>query len=100
VAARRLTFQVRVTWFFYGRASYAPTPTWQYSQVQVSEEPLICSARGCRNPAVHALRWNNPKLHTPDRRKTWLACDAHLTSLGDFLRARQFLREVEPVAAG
>jgi hypothetical protein len=73
--------------------------TWQYSQVQVSEEPLICSARGCRNPAVHALRWNNPKLHTPDRRKTWLACDAHLTSLGDFLRARQFLREVEPVAA-
>ena len=75
-----------------------PASTWQYSQVQVSEEPLICSARGCRNPAVHALRWNNPKLHTPDRRKTWLACDAHVTSLGDFLRARQFLREVEPVA--
>ncbi|GAA0919526.1 hypothetical protein Vau01_055870 [Virgisporangium aurantiacum] len=76
-----------------------PAQTWQYSQVQLSEEPLICSARGCRNPAVHALRWNNPKLHTPDRRKTWLACDAHLTSLGDFLRARQFLREVEPLAA-
>jgi hypothetical protein len=94
VAARRLTFQVLVTWFF-----MVSTPTWQYSQVQVSEEPLICSARGCRNPAVHALRWNNPKLHTPDRRKTWLACDAHLTSLGDFLRARQFLREVEPLAA-
>jgi hypothetical protein len=72
-------------------------PTWQNSQVQVSEEPLICSARGCRAPAVHALRWNNPKLHPPERRKTWLACDTHLTSLGDFLRARNFLREVEPV---
>ena len=106
MAARRLTFQVLATWFFTystfcGSTSfYGSAPTWQYSQVQVSEEPLICSARGCRNPAVHALRWNNPKLHTPDRRKTWLACDAHLTSLGDFLRARQFLREVEPLAAG
>ena len=70
---------------------------WQYSQVQVSEEPLICSARGCRGPAAHALRWNNPKLHPPERRKTWLACDTHLASLGDFLRARDFLREVEPV---
>src|SRR4051812_16645368 len=33
-----------------------------------------CSAKGCRAPAVWALRWNNPKLHTPDHRKTWLAC--------------------------
>ena len=95
MAARRFIFQARAAWFF-----YCSLPTWQYSQVQVSEEPLICSARGCRNPAVHALRWNNPKLHTPDRRKTWLACDAHVTSLGDFLRARQFLREVEPLATG
>ncbi len=71
--------------------------TWQYSQVQVSEDPLICSARGCRGPAAHALRWNNPKLHPPERRKTWLACDTHVTTLGDFLRARGFLREVEPV---
>lgn len=55
----------------------------------------ICSAKGCSAPAVHALQWNNPKIHTPDRRKTWLACDEHLTSLGDFLRARNFLREVE-----
>jgi hypothetical protein len=91
VAARRLIIQARhATWILC---------SWEYSQVQVSEEQLICSARGCRNPAVHALRWNNPKLHTPDRRKTWLACDAHLASLGDFLRARQFLREVEPLAA-
>lgn len=54
---------------------------------------LVCSARGCRATAVHALRWNNPKLHTPERRKTWLACHDHLGSLGDFLRLRGFLRE-------
>jgi hypothetical protein len=56
-------------------------------------EPLICSAKGCRGQARWALRWNNPKLHDPDRRKTWLACDAHRDSLGDFLGARGFLRE-------
>ena len=41
----------------------------------------ICSAKGCTAPAVWALLWNNPKLHTPDRRKTWLACDEHRQSL-------------------
>ena len=98
MAARRLIFQAAVAvWFFVRSANSGPA--WQYSQVQVSEEPLICSARGCRGPAVHALRWNNPKLHPPERRKTWLACDTHVTTLGDFLRARDFLREVEPVAS-
>ena len=37
-------------------------------------EPDTCSARGCQAPAVWELLWNNPKLHTPERRKTWLAC--------------------------
>jgi hypothetical protein len=64
-------------------ASQDPTPT--------------CSARGCRADAAWALRWNNPRLHTPDRRKTWLACDEHRESLGDFLRARSFLRDIEPM---
>lgn len=41
-----------------------------------------------------ALRWNNPALHTPDRRKTWLACDGHLDYLRSFLDRRGFLREV------
>lgn len=53
-----------------------------------------CSAKGCSQPATHALRWNNPKLHTPERRKVWLACDDHRQSLGDFLRARNFLKEI------
>ncbi|SCG69163.1 hypothetical protein [Micromonospora humi] len=61
------------------------------------DDALICSARGCRAPATYQLRWQNPRLHTPDRRKTWLACPAHRTSLGDFLDARGFLREVVPL---
>ena len=43
------------------------------------------------------LLWNNPKIHTEDRRKQWLACDEHRDILGDFLKARGFLRDVEPV---
>ena len=58
---------------------------------------LVCSAKGCTAAAVWALLWNNPKLHTPDRRKTWLACDEHRGSLSDFLGARQFLKDVVPV---
>jgi hypothetical protein len=55
---------------------------------------MICSAKGCRAPARWALRWNNPKLHPPERRKTWLACDDHRERLSEFLDARKFLREV------
>jgi hypothetical protein len=50
-------------------------------------------------PATYRLRWNNPRLHEPARRKTWLACDQHRESLGAFLDRRGFLREVEPVTA-
>lgn len=59
-------------------------------------EPDVCSAKDCREPAAWALRWNNPRLHPPERRKTWLACGEHRSSLGDFLSSRSFLREVEP----
>jgi hypothetical protein len=62
------------------------------------DEPLICSARSCREPATWALRWNNPKLHAPDRRKTWLACDTHREYLSEFLRVRGFLRDVAEVS--
>jgi hypothetical protein len=56
---------------------------------------LVCSARGCQEPAAWSLLWNNPKLHTPDRRKSWLACEVHRGTLGEFLSARGFLRSVE-----
>ena len=54
----------------------------------------ICSAKGCRQPAVDAVVWRNPKLHTPERRKVWLACDDHRGSLSDFVAKRGFLIEV------
>jgi hypothetical protein len=56
---------------------------------------LTCSAKGCGEDAAWELLWNNPKLHTPERRKSWLACEAHRGTLSDFLSARGFLREVE-----
>ncbi|UIJ33892.1 hypothetical protein [Allobranchiibius sp. GilTou73] len=57
----------------------------------------VCSAKGCRTPAAYALLWNNPKLHTPERRKTWLACEEHREQLGSFLGIRGFLKDVVPV---
>jgi hypothetical protein len=62
-------------------------------------ETLTCSAKGCRAPAAWELRWNNPRLHTPERRKTWLACSEHREQLADFLGARSFLREVVEIPA-
>ncbi|MDF9812443.1 hypothetical protein [Streptomyces sp. SPB162] len=56
----------------------------------------ICSAKGCRTTAAWVLAWNNPKLHTPDRRKTWLACDEHREHLSRFLDLRGFLKDVVP----
>jgi hypothetical protein len=57
------------------------------------EGPDLCSARGCRDAAVWQLQWNNPKLHTPERRKVWLACAEHRESLELFLGARGFLKD-------
>lgn len=59
----------------------------------------MCSAKGCQADAVWELRWNNPKIHTPDRRKVWLACDEHRQQLDDFLTARRFLRETVAVGS-
>lgn len=58
---------------------------------------LLCSSRGCREPATADLRWNNPRIHTEDRRKHWLACPEHRESLAAHLSARGFLRDVEPL---
>ncbi len=58
-------------------------------------DPVVCSARGCRVWASYALVWNNPKVHAPEREKTWVACEEHRQSLADFLDLRGFLRRVE-----
>ena len=62
-----------------------------------TDEPPQCSAKGCRADARWALRWNNPKIHTPERRKVWLACDEHRDHLTDFLSRRGFLKDTVPV---
>lgn len=63
----------------------------------MKDSELICSAKGCRAAAVWGLRWNNPKLHTPERRKVWPACDEHRESLTAFLDRRGFFRDAVPV---
>ena len=62
-------------------------------------EAMVCSAKGCRPAAAWAHLWNNPKLHTPERRKVWLACEEHRVSLGDYLSVRGFLVETVPATA-
>ncbi|MDR2254723.1 MAG: hypothetical protein LBE25_01760 [Arthrobacter sp.] len=59
-----------------------------------------CSRKACTAPAAWALLWNNPKIHAPERRKTWLACDEHRAWLSDYLETRGFLREVTPFHDG
>ena len=61
--------------------------------------PVVCSAKGCSRPAQWLLVWNNPRVHTPDREKTWTACDDHRESLSHHLAIRSFLRRVEPLSA-
>lgn len=61
----------------------------------MTPEPPRCSAKGCRQPATYVLVWNNPKLHAPDREKTWVACAAHRESLAGFLDLRGFLLRVD-----
>lgn len=61
------------------------------------EDEVICSAKGCREPARHVLVWNNPKVHAAGREKTWVACDEHRHSLSQFLDLRGFLQRVDPL---
>jgi hypothetical protein len=49
------------------------------------ESSAICSARGCKAAATWAVVWNNPRLHTPDREKIWVACGEHKQPLADYL---------------
>ncbi|MEJ6489236.1 hypothetical protein PQI23_05830 [Leucobacter sp. USCH14] len=61
------------------------------------ERRFECSRAGCREEATWAILWRNPKIHGPDRRKTWLACDEHREMLYGFLEARSFPLEVRAV---
>ncbi|ALE05955.1 acetone carboxylase [Arthrobacter sp. ERGS1:01] len=59
--------------------------------------PTICSRKGCRAAATTQLLWNNPRIHTPERRKIWLACDDHVAWLEDYLQSRSLWKETVPM---
>ncbi|GAA2527360.1 hypothetical protein [Rarobacter incanus] len=57
----------------------------------------ICNAKGCTEPATMAVRWNNPKIHAPDRRKVWASCPGHVAHLENFLQLRSFWIDTVPL---
>lgn len=59
---------------------------------------IQCSRKGCRNAADYQLLWNNPKIHTPERRKIWLACQEHRDWLETYLKERLLYKETLPMA--
>lgn len=60
----------------------------------------MCSRKACRSEASWQLLWNNPKIHTPERRKIWLACGDHRDWLEDYLQTRGLWKETVPLEAG
>lgn len=54
------------------------------------ETSVRCSAAGCDAAAVARVNWRNPRIHTPDRVKVWLACAEHREHLADYLGSRGF----------
>ncbi|MHA7304123.1 acetone carboxylase [Arthrobacter sp. TMN-49] len=58
----------------------------------------VCSRKGCRELATTQLLWNNPKIHTADRRKIWLACQDHVAWLEDYLQSRSLWKETLPMS--
>ncbi|MBN9169337.1 hypothetical protein [Microbacterium sp.] len=59
----------------------------------------VCSRAGCQERPTTRVTWRNPRIHAADRRKVWLACDAHVDYLRDFLAARDFPVTTEPFSA-
>jgi len=55
-----------------------------------STDELRCSRAGCRSDAAWNVNWRNPRIHTIDRVKVWLACDEHSEYLRDYLDTRGF----------
>lgn len=57
----------------------------------------ICSRKACGDRALWQLLWNNPKIHTTERRKIWLACGGHRNWLEDYLNSRGLWKETLPL---
>jgi len=63
-------------------------------------EALTCSRAGCTATAGWRLEWRNPKIHSSDRVKVWLACADHVDYLREFLAARDFPLAVVAIEDG
>jgi hypothetical protein len=55
-----------------------------------SEAAVQCSAAGCHAAAAWRVNWRNPRIHSPDRVKVWLACAEHRATLSEYLSGRGF----------
>jgi hypothetical protein len=60
-------------------------------------ESQRCSRAGCGFAAQWNVNWRNPRIHTEDRVKVWLACDEHVHYLRDYLATRDFPVIVTPL---
>lgn len=53
-----------------------------------SDADVQCSSAGCATLAAWRVNWRNPRIHSADRVKVWLACDAHRETLANYLGTR------------
>lgn len=60
-------------------------------------ESQRCSRAGCGSAAQWNVNWRNPRIHSEDRVKVWLACDEHVDYLRDYLATRDFPVIVTPL---
>lgn len=58
-------------------------------------EGVKCSRAGCQQRATSRIVWRNPRIHSADREKIWLACETHVDFLRDYLAARDFPVQVK-----
>ncbi|WP_028267319.1 hypothetical protein [Arthrobacter sp. MA-N2] len=72
----------------------------QYDAGHRPSIPAVCSRKACRAEATWQLLWNNPRIHTPDRRKVWLSCQEHREWLEDYLQTRGLWKETIPFDPG
>ena len=56
-----------------------------------------CSRAGCNSPAEVNVNWRNPRIHSLDRVKVWLACGEHREFLESYLITRGFPVVVTPL---
>lgn len=75
----------------------APSPAPSGAPGAQGPGDAVCSRKGCRAGASWQLLWNNPRIHSPERRKVWLACTEHRAWLQDYLTTRGLWKETLPV---